>query len=125
MGTINNRLKKYNTNIKKLFDAIIKLNAEQQTKVMNYVEELLTDNKRMSVRKPCDIPINYATQNRVFSDTITDISKNGLFIETNQAINVGKKLCCHLICRDMIVHLKSKEKLPIQVDRALEWSSER
>jgi Tfp pilus assembly protein PilZ len=59
---------------------------------MNYVKELLTDNKRMSVRKPCDIPINYATQNRVFSDTITDISKNGLFIETNQAINVGEEI---------------------------------
>jgi len=92
MGTINNGLKKYNTNIKKLFDAIIKLNAGQQTKVMNYVEELLTDNKRMSVRKPCDIPINYATQNRVYSDTITDISKNGLFIETNQALNVGEEI---------------------------------
>ena len=90
MGTINNKAKKYNIVIKKLFDAILKLNEEQQMQVMIYVEELLADNKRTFVRKACDIPISYATQNRVYSDRITDISKNGLFIETKTPLNVGE-----------------------------------
>ena len=90
MGTINNKGKKYNIAIKKLFDGILKLNEEQQMQVMLYVEELLTDNKRTLVRKACDIPINYATRNRVYSDKIADISKNGLFIETKTPINVGE-----------------------------------
>jgi len=58
--------------------------------VMMYVEELLVENKRTFVRKACDIPISYATRNRVYSDRITDISKNGLFIETKTPLNVGE-----------------------------------
>ena len=90
MGTTNNKGKKYNIVIKKLFDAILKLNEEQQMQVMIYVEELLADNKRTFVRKACDISINHATQNRVYSERITDISKNGLFIETKTPLNVGE-----------------------------------
>lgn len=90
MGTINNKGKKYNIVIKKLFDAILKLNETQQMQVMMFVEELLAENKRTFVRKECDIPINYATRNRVYSDKITDISKNGLFIETKTPLNVGE-----------------------------------
>jgi len=90
MGTVNNKGKKYNIVIKKLFDAILKLNETQQMQVMMYVEELLVENKRTIVRKACDIPINYATRNRVYSDKITDISKNGLFIETKTSLNVGE-----------------------------------
>lgn len=92
MGTINNSFAKYNVTIKKLFDAILKLNEAQQTQVMSYVEGLLLANKRISIRKACDIPINYATKNRLCSDKITDISQNGLFIETSQRLNVGKNI---------------------------------
>lgn len=90
METTKNKGKKYNIAIKKLFDGILKLNEEQQKQVMLYVEELLTENKRTLVRKACDIPISYATQNRVYSARITDISKNGLFIETKTPLNVGE-----------------------------------
>jgi Tfp pilus assembly protein PilZ len=90
MGTANNEGKKYNIVIKKLFDAILKLNEMQQMQVMMYVEELLAENKRTLVRKACDIQINYATRNRVYSDKITDISKNGLFIETKTPLKVGE-----------------------------------
>ncbi len=89
METSNNKVKKYNITIKKLFDAILKLSQEQQTQVMIYVEELLAENKRISVRKACNIPISYATQNRIYSDDVADISKSGLFIETKRPLNVG------------------------------------
>ena len=92
MESFNNKFKKYNINIKKLFDAILKLSHEQQTQIMIFVEELLAENKRISARKPCSIPISYATQNRIFSDYIADISKSGLFIETKRPLNVGEEI---------------------------------
>ncbi len=92
MESLNNKFKKYNIIIKKLFDAILKLSQEQQTQVMIYVEELLAENKRISVRKACKIPISYATQNRIYSDNIADISKSGLFIETRRPLDVGEKI---------------------------------
>ena len=92
MGNINNKFKKYNVTIKKLFDSILKLSQEQQTQVMIYVEELLAENKRISVRKACNIPISYATQDRIYSDNIADISKSGLFIETKRPFNVGEEI---------------------------------
>jgi Tfp pilus assembly protein PilZ len=92
MGSINNKSKKYNVTLKKLFDAILKLSQQQQTQVMIYIEELLAENKRISVRKACNIPISYATQDRIYSDSIADISKSGLFIETKRPFNVGEEI---------------------------------
>ena len=92
MGTINNKFNKYNVTIKKLFDAILKLNQEQQTQVMIYIKELLAENKRISVRKECNIPISYAAQNCIYLDNIADISKSGLFIETRRTLNVGEEI---------------------------------
>ena len=92
MGSFNNKFEKYNITIKKLFDAILKLSPEQQTQVMNYVEELNAENKRIFVRKAHKIPISYATQNRIYADNIADISKSGLFIETNRPFNIGEEI---------------------------------
>ncbi len=92
MRIFNNKFKKYNVTIKKLFDAILKLNQEQQTQVMIYIKELLAENKRISVRKECNIPISYATQDRIYSDNIADISKSGLFIETKRPFNDGEEI---------------------------------
>jgi Tfp pilus assembly protein PilZ len=92
MESLNNKFKKYNITIKKLFDAILNLSQEQQTQVMVYVEELLAENKRISVRKACKIPISYATQNRIYSDNIADISNSGLFIETKRPLEVGEEI---------------------------------
>ena len=92
MGSFSNKLEKYNITIKNLFDAILKLNQEQQTQVMIYVEELITENKRKFVRRAHKIPINYATQNRIYADNSADISKSGLFIETNRPFNTGEEI---------------------------------
>ena len=86
------KFKKYDITIKKLFDAILKLNHVQQTQVMLYVEDLLAENQRISVRKSCDIPINYATQNRIYADNIANISKSGLFIETRKPLSIGEEI---------------------------------
>ena len=92
MKSLDSNYRKYNITIKNLFDAILKLNQEQQKQLMIYVEELIAENKRISIRKAYKIPISYATQNHIYSDNISDISKSGLFIETNRPFNIGENI---------------------------------
>jgi len=92
MVSIFNKFEKYNINIKKLFDAILRLSQEQQTQLLIYVVELIAENKRISIRKAYKIQISYATQNRIYSDNISDISRSGLFIETSRPFNIGEEI---------------------------------
>jgi Tfp pilus assembly protein PilZ len=92
MKSLYSKYRKYNITIKNLFDAILQLSQEQQKQLMIYVEELIAENKRISIRKAYKIPISYATQNHIYSDNISDISKSGLFIETNRLFNIGEDI---------------------------------
>ena len=92
MESFYNRFAKNNITIKKLFDAILSLSQEQQSQLMIYVEGLLSENKRESVRKEYNTEITYATQNRIYSDRIADISNSGLFIETNRSLDLGEQI---------------------------------
>ena len=92
MESVNNEIKKYDVTIPKLFETILKLNQKQQEKLLKYADELLVEDKRMSVRKPCNIPVNYATQNRIYLDYIKNISKSGIFIETDKPLIVGEEI---------------------------------
>ena len=92
MSRLNNQIKKYNVTIPKLFESIIKLNQEQQEKVLKYVEELLFEDKRMGVRKACNIPVNYASRNKISVGQIKNISKIGIFIETHQPLTIGEEI---------------------------------
>ena len=92
MAKLNKQIKKYNIIISKLIEIILKLKQEQQLKLLKYAEELLIEDKRSSVRKACEIPINFASQNQIFTDQIKDISKSGLFIETTKPLFVGERV---------------------------------
>ena len=83
---------KYDLIVKKLFDAILSLDRKQQMQVLSYVEGLIIENKREYARKQCDIPVTYAAINRIYSDNITNISKNGIFIETNRSLQIGETI---------------------------------
>ena len=92
MAKLNKQIKKYNLIISKLIEIFMKLKQEQQLKLLMYAEELLVEDKRSSVRKACLIPIHFASQNQIFMDQIKDISKNGLFIETDRPLFVGERV---------------------------------
>ena len=72
-----------------MFDTILQLDRDQQERVLNYAEDLLYEDKRVAVRKKCEIPVNYASYHRINTDQISNISQNGLFIETNNPLEVG------------------------------------
>jgi hypothetical protein len=92
MAKLNRQIKKYNIIISKLIEIILKLKQEHQVKLLKYAEELLIEDKRSSVRKACEIPINFASQNQIFTDQIKDISKSGLFIETTKPLFIGERV---------------------------------
>ena len=84
--------KKYNVAISKLFQIIIELNQEQQNELLYHAEQLLVKEKREGIRRSCDIPINYAANDHVYASKITDISANGLFIDTRRPLIRGDEV---------------------------------
>jgi len=85
-------LKKYNVVIPKLFQIILNLSEDKQLLLLKYAEDLLVKERRAFIRKTCSIPISYATYDRVYYDTIKNISQKGVFIETQRPLFVGEEL---------------------------------
>ena len=85
-------LKKYNVVIPKLFQIILNLPEEKQLALLQYAEDLLIKERRAFIRKKCAIPVSYATYDRVYSNTIKNISQKGVFIETKEPFDVGQEI---------------------------------
>ena len=92
MGTPEKNIKKYSTLIYKLFDIILNLSEEQQRTLLKHAEEMFLAEKRADIRKACKIPVYYATYDRVYSNYVKNISRNGLFIETQRPLFVGEEI---------------------------------
>ena len=84
--------KKYNVVISKLFQIIIELNQEQQKELLYHAEQLLVKEKRENIRRSCDIPVNYAANDQLYASKITNISANGLFIDTRRPLIRGDEV---------------------------------
>jgi Tfp pilus assembly protein PilZ len=84
--------KKYNVAISKLFQIIIELNQEQQEELLHHAEQLLAKEKRENIRRSCDIPVNYAANDHLYASKITNISANGLFIDTRRPLIKGDEV---------------------------------
>jgi len=81
--------KKISPVISELFQIVSELNQEQQKEILDHAEQLLVKEKRENIRRSCDIPVNFAANDRVYSNQITNISANGLFIETRRSLIKG------------------------------------
>ena len=92
MNKKNSKLQKYNLVILKLFEVILKLNQEQQARLLKFSEELCIQDMRTSVRKVCNIPVSFSAHNRINLDPIKNIGKGGLFIETTVPFKVGEEI---------------------------------
>ena len=84
--------KKYNTLIYRLFNLILNLSEEQQLSLLKHAEEMFSAEKRIDNRKSCKIPVYYATYDRVYYNYVKNISRNGLFIETQRSLLVGEDI---------------------------------
>ena len=77
--------------MKKLFNLILNLNAEEQRFLLKKIEKLNLKEKRASARKVCKIPVRYIYNKRIFNNFIVNISRGGCFIETQKPLSVGEK----------------------------------
>lgn len=110
-------LKKYNVVIPKLFQIILNLSEEKQLALLQYAEELLIKERRAFIRKTCSIPVSYATYDRVYSNTIKNISQKGVFIETQRPLFVGEELIMSFSMTGFGKPLKVKGEI-VQVSRS-------
>ena len=99
-----------------LFKLIIDLSEEQQIYLLDQLQGMATDDtpettidldERESPRKPCTIAVEFATEDLKYSSTILDISMVGVFIETDELLDVGQSLTLKLSSSD------SKETLEV------------
>ena len=117
MNISESSLKKYNVVIPKLFQIILNLPEEKQLALLQYAEELLIKERRAFVRKKCSIPVSYATYDRVYSNTIKNISQKGVFIETQRPLFVGEELILSFSMSGFGRPLKIKGEI-VQVSRS-------
>lgn len=110
-------LKKYNVVIPKLFQIILNLPEEKQLALLQHAEELLVRERRAFIRKSCSIPVSYATYDRVYSNTIKNISQRGVFIETKRPLFVGEELIMSFTMKGFGKPLKVKGEI-VQVSRS-------
>ena len=85
------KIKKYNIVIYKLFNLILNMNAAQQVRLFEKAEKIFHE-RRSDVRKSCKIPVRYATDDRIYSNDIINISPNGVFIKTQKPLFVGEEI---------------------------------
>ena len=116
MKVSENELKKYNVVIPKLFQLVLNLPEDKQAALLKYAEDLLTVEKRAYIRKSCKIPVSFATFDRVYHDTIKNISQKGVFIETQHPLFVGEDLILTFSLTGFDKHLKIKGEI-VQVNR--------
>jgi Tfp pilus assembly protein PilZ len=116
MKVTETALKKYNVVIPKLFQIILNLPEEKQLALLQYAEDLLIKERRAFIRKTCSIPVSYATYDRVYSNTIKNISQKGVFIETQRPLFVGEELIMSFSMPGFGKPLKVKGEI-VQVSR--------
>ena len=109
-------LKKYNVVIPKLFQMVLNLPEEKQTALLKYAEELLTVERRAFIRKSCSIPVTFSTYDRVYTNTIKNISQKGVFIETQRPLFVAEELMLTFSIAGFDKPLKIKGEI-VQVNR--------
>ncbi len=71
----------------RLFSKLMKLSDE---KIMKVYAALFDERK--FPRKKFHIPVDYDTYDESYRDTITDISAGGVFIQTNEPLDVGEEV---------------------------------
>jgi len=110
-------LKKYNVVIPKLFQIILNLPEDKQSVLLKYAEDLLTKERRAVIRKSCSIPVSYSSYDRVYTNTIKNISQKGVFIETQRPLFVGEELMLSFSMTGLDKPLKVNGEI-VQVNRS-------
>jgi hypothetical protein len=97
MSLSETKAQKYNTYVVKLFKLILALNLEEQRFLLKNIEKFLYEEKRTTARKDCQIPVNCFYNERFYDHFITNISRDGCFIETQTPLSVGEPILMDIL----------------------------
>ncbi len=109
----NIKKKTYNVTILKLFETILSLKEEQQEELLRLARKMAFGESRKAARKTCLVPINYLVDNHLQADLIKNISRTGVYVETDTPPAVGSEMI-------MSFSLQEFEK-PMKVDGKIIW----
>jgi len=87
-ATVTARLKELLRDVSLVLDSTTE---EQKRKLLSLLEESPPSDRRRHARRPCSIGVT-CTMNRVFADYIKNISRGGVFIETDAPCLPGDHL---------------------------------
>jgi Tfp pilus assembly protein PilZ len=87
-------LQQYDMTISKLVQLILNLSYIQRKALLKKGQQLFVRGTR-SFRKSCQIPVKYSTFDRMYSDTIMNLSQGGAFVKTNRPIFIGEDILMH------------------------------
>lgn len=87
----------------RLFELINIMTEDQQTLILEYVEEMHVKKDRAHARIPCLLSTDYISQGRAHKNFIQDISTGGVFIETGESFSKGDEITLTL---SLIGHYK-------------------
>ncbi len=103
-----------------IFKLVIDMPDEQQTALLQKLEETAQDNpgkeRRRHLRKACLMPADYSVQGRQFKGYILDISTQGAFIETNDYYFSGQEITMKF----SVPHYQK----PLTISGEIVWSSQ-
>ena len=83
-------LEKYNPTIVRLLEVILSMSEEQQKTILKQADDLVKGDRRVTDRKSCDLQVDFATSDRTHKGYIKNISKTGVFIESQAPIIIGE-----------------------------------
>ena len=79
---------------------------DERRKLLKYLEKKNMAGKRKHPRKTYFMDVNFATQDRVSSGYIQNISSGGLYVETREALSVGQQITLSFKLPDSEDHIK-------------------
>jgi Tfp pilus assembly protein PilZ len=86
------KLKKYNMTIARLMEVILSMSEEQQADILKQAEEAVKGDRRISLRKACHLPVDFAASDRTHKGYIKNISRRGIFISAKAPIVIGEEV---------------------------------
>jgi Tfp pilus assembly protein PilZ len=106
MENSENSIDKVNLSAR-LLNLILELPVEQQLKLLKLLDSWQNEGARKHPRKQRVIPVELEVKDHFFMESIKDISKGGVFVETESSFSIGEEI-------KMSIQLPNRSK-PLEV----------
>jgi hypothetical protein len=97
--------------INRIMSLVQNLTDERKTTLLELLVEWQQKENRHHPRIPCNFPVDFANQRRVYQDFIQDLSKGGVFIETREPIKIGEPISLTFSMPKSHAHFKMRGKI--------------